>query len=247
MFRIQFFGGTDAHSNLRLISPRSVVGFRSIPACQVGRFTGTLPRVPKDADLPLRHATPPDWAAGVLRRPLELLNDHAHLEKKAATNALELLNRFPEPNPPENWVTAMTAIARDEVEHLAVVTRLLARRGGRLSRQHRNDYASRLRDLVRMGAGTGELVDRLMISALIEARSCERFMLLARACDDDRELARLYRGLWASEHGHYRTFIQLAEQIQPENLVARRWTEMLDAEARIIQAQSPGPRMHSGV
>ena len=201
----------------------------------------------KDAELPLRYQTPPAWAREVLRRPLELLNDHAHLEKKAATNALELLNRFPEPNPPENWVTAMTAVARDEVEHLAVVTRLLARRGGKLSRQHRNEYASRLRGLVRMGTGPGELVDRLMISALIEARSCERFKLLAEACHDDRELAKLYRGLWASEHGHYRTFIQLAEQIQPEKLVAKRWEEMLDAEARIIESQPPGPRMHSGM
>jgi tRNA-(ms[2]io[6]A)-hydroxylase len=205
----------------------------------------------KDADLPLRHETPPAWAAAVLREPLALLNDHAHLEKKAATNALELLNRFPEPSPPENWVAAMTAVARDEVEHLAVVSRLLARRGGRLSRQHRNEYASGLRGLVRMGTGPGELVDRLMISALIEARSCERFKLLADACagdaNGDKELAKLYRGLWASEHGHYRTFIQLAEQIQPEKLVARRWDEMLDAEAKLIQHQSPGPRMHSGL
>ena len=65
-----------------------------------------------------------------LESPLLLLNDHAHLEKKAATNALELLNRWPEPNPPENWVAAMTAIVRDEVEHLAIVSRLLARGAG---------------------------------------------------------------------------------------------------------------------
>lgn len=210
-------------------------------------------RPTREPDLPLRYATPREWAQQVLREPLALLNDHAHLEKKAATNALELLNRFPEPSPPENWVAAMTAVARDEVEHLAVVSRLLARRGGRLSRQHRNEYASRLRGLVRMGAGPGELVDRLMISALIEARSCERFKLLADACTDDasgagdKELAKLYRGLWASEHGHYRTFIQLAEQIQPVRDVAERWDEMLDAEAALIREQPPGPRMHSGM
>ena len=85
-----------------------------------------------------------------------------------------------------------------------------------------------------------------MISALIEARSCERFLLLSKACAD-AELARLYRGLWASEHGHYRTFIQLAEQIQPADVVARRWEELLDAEAAIIARQEPGPRMHSGM
>src|SRR3954468_18497016 len=151
----------------------------------------------RDADLPLRYATPPAWAMAVLAAPLELLNDHAHLEKKAAANALEMLNRWPEPSPPENWVAAMTAVARDEVEHLAVVSRLLARRGGRLTKQHGNPYASALRVLVRNGAGRSEVVDRLMVSALIEARSCERFKLLADAVSEDRELQKLYRGLWA--------------------------------------------------
>jgi tRNA-(ms[2]io[6]A)-hydroxylase len=181
----------------------------------------------------------------VLARPLELLNDHAHLEKKAAANALELLNRWPEPRPPENWVTAMAAVARDEVEHLATVCRLLARRGGKLTKQHSNAYASALRALVRQGAGKDELVDRLMVSALIEARSCERFKLLGEACDNDAELRKLYRDLWASEHGHYRTFIQLAEEIEPARKVTQRWDAMLDAEAKIIETQPPGARMHS--
>jgi tRNA-(ms[2]io[6]A)-hydroxylase len=210
----------------------------------------------RDADLPLRYATPVSWAAQVLTQSLVLLNDHAHLEKKAASNALELVNRWPEPNPPENWVAGMTAIARDETEHLALVTRLLARRGARLSRQHGNPYASELRVLVRKGQGPDELVDRLMISALIEARSCERFKLLAdhlaaveasEPTKGDRELLKLYRGLWASEHGHYRTFIQLAERIQSTSIVDARWNSMLDAEAEIIARQSPGPRMHSGI
>ena len=183
----------------------------------------------------------------MLGRPLELLNDHAHLEKKAAANALELLNRWPEPRPPENWVAAMTAVARDEVEHLAVVCRILARRGGRLTKSHANPYASELHKLVRKGLGPGELVDRLMISALIEARSCERFKLLAEACESDAELRKLYQGLWASEHGHYRTFIQLAEEIQPADAVAKQWEEMLEAEAGIIRGQVQGPRMHSGL
>lgn len=199
-----------------------------------------------DTELPLRYETSPAWARQVLARPLELLNDHAHLEKKAAANALELLNRWPEPRPPENWVAAMTAVARDEVEHLATVCRLLARRGGKLTKQHSNPYASALRALVRQGTGPGELVDRLMVSALIEARSCERFKLLGEACEDDPELSKLYRGLWASEHGHYRTFIQLAEEIEPSERVVMRWEEMLDEEARIIARQAPGARMHSG-
>ena len=203
--------------------------------------------MPRQADLPLRYETPPSWARDVLREPLLLLNDHAHLEKKAATNALELLNRWPEPNPPENWVTAMTAVARDEVEHLAVVSRLLARRGGTLTKSHANPYASELHKLVRKGRGSEELIDRLMISSLIEARSCERFKLLGDTVEEDRELQKLYRGLWASEHGHYLSFIQLAEQILPGDVVEKRWVQMLEAEAKIIRSQEPGPRMHSGI
>src|ERR1700712_2266613 len=111
-----------------------------------------------------------------------------------------------------------------------------ARRGGRLPKSHANPYASDLHKQVRRGRGTDELVDRLMISALIEARSCERFALLAGASEDP-ELKKLYKGLWASEHGHYRTFLQLAEPLQPPADVARRWDEMLDAEAAIIRAQ----------
>jgi tRNA-(ms[2]io[6]A)-hydroxylase len=141
----------------------------------------------------------------------------------------------------------MTAVARDEVEHLATVCRILARRGGRLTKQHSNPYASALRALVRQGSGKDELVDRLMVSALIEARSCERFKLLGEACDNDSELRKLYRALWASEHGHYLTFLQLAEEIEPANQVANRWDEMLDAEARIIATQPTGARMHSGI
>lgn len=196
--------------------------------------------------LPLRWSTPGAWAEQVLEQPLALLNDHAHLEKKAAVNALDLLNRWPAPSPPEDWVQVMTAVARDEVEHLAVVARILARRGGRLTRTHRNEYARQLRDLVRVGEGPREILDRLMVSALVEARSCERFALLAD-CSDDRELAKLYRGLYASEAGHYRAFIDLARSLPDIRGVDRRWRFFLAAEAKIIAAQPPGPTIHSGV
>lgn len=204
------------------------------------------------ADLPLRYDTPDSWALTVLADPLALLNDHAHLEKKAGTNALDLLNQWPDPQPPEYWVEKMTAIARDEVEHLAIVTRLLARRGGRLTKFHKNPYANELRMHVRRGQGPLDTMDRLMVSALIEARSCERFELLSRNCDD-RELARLYSGLWASERGHYLSFLELSRQLLDRNtpkaaaVVEQRWQEWLRIEAKIIAGQPPGPRMHSGV
>lgn len=196
-------------------------------------------------DLPLVWLTPPEWATRALEDPVALLNDHAHLERKAATNALALLNQWPEPDPPEDWVNTLTSIAKDEAEHLAIVTRLLARRGGELSRLHKNPYANALRKEIRLGQGKEELVDRLLVSALIELRSCERFSLLAEAAPDV-ELSKLYKSLWASEHGHYKVFLRLAHHVLPRKRVAARWQEMLEAEARILQSQPAGSGIHSG-
>ena len=101
-------------------------------------------------ELPLLYRTPDEWAAMALGDPLSLLNDHAYLEKKAASNALELLNRWPEPVPPEPWTLTLSAIASDEAAHLSSVVRLLSgASGGRLERTHRNDYANQLRQHVR--------------------------------------------------------------------------------------------------
>ena len=200
---------------------------------------------PKD-DLPLLWLTPESWVESATRDPLALLNDHAHLEKKAASNALDMLLRWPEPTPPENWVQSMNAIAIDEVAHLNSVTRLIARRGGKLSRSHRNPYASGLREFVRVGRGVQDIMDRLFISALIEARSCERFYLLAQGIADD-ELRKLYNGLYLSEAGHYRVFIGLARELPLASEIEERWQWMLEAEARLIQQQPIGCAMHSGM
>ncbi len=198
-------------------------------------------------DLPLISRTPDAWGESALQEPLALLNDHAYLEKKAAANALELLNRWPEPVCPDAWTSTLAAVANDETAHLNSVVRLLARRGGRLERTHRNPYANALRNLVRKGQGSDELTDRLLISALIEARSCERFVILARrGRDHDRELARFYHRLGASELGHYHVFLVLAGHVLPQGEVEARWRDLLEAESTILDAQPPGPRMHSG-
>jgi tRNA-(ms[2]io[6]A)-hydroxylase len=201
--------------------------------------------LPALAEIPLLNRTPDDWAVAVLRDEAALLNDHAYLEKKAAANALELLNRWPEPNCPDDWVSTLAAIASDEAAHLRAVVRLLSSRDCRLARTHRNPYASALRELVRKGSGNLELADRLLVSALIEARSCERFGVLSRV-SSDRELARFYRRLEASELGHYRVFLHLAGHAIGQGELTARWLELLGAEADIISAQPLGPRMHSG-
>ena len=215
-----------------------------------------MPALTDQLDLPLRRLTPSTWAPAVLARPEALLSDHAHLERKAATNALELLHQWPDPIPPDDWVSTMTAVAGEEADHLQLVLRLLHKRGGSFSRSHRNPYAKALRDLIRRPGESAEarsnvLMDRLMVSALIELRSCERFAALAdylNGHDDEPDLARLYKGLWASEHGHFHTFLSLARQLPgvAAETIEARWTHMLDAEADIMTEQPVYPGMHSG-
>ena len=178
-----------------------------------------------------------------MAEPIRLLIDQAFLEKKAATNAMELMTRWPDDWTP-GWVETMTTVARDEAAHLAQVTRLLMRRGGRLDRFHKNPYANALRALVRKGE-PAEILDRLLVAALIEVRSCERFGVLA-AVARDAELAAFYRALFVSEFEHYGVFLRLARSIVDEAAVETRWQAMLAAEARILAEQSPGPRIHSG-
>jgi tRNA-(ms[2]io[6]A)-hydroxylase len=194
--------------------------------------------------LPLHSRTPIEWGHAVLADPIALLVDHAFLEKKAANNAMELMTHWPNEWFP-GWVESMTGVARDEAAHLAQVVRLLMRRGGRLERSHKNSYANALRQLVRKGEPV-EIVDRLLVSALIEVRSCERFAVLA-AASLDAELAAFYGALHSSELGHYKMFLKLALKIGPQAAVEARWQQLLVAEARILAEQPPGPRIHSGL
>jgi tRNA 2-(methylsulfanyl)-N6-isopentenyladenosine37 hydroxylase len=166
--------------------------------------------------LPLHSRTPMEWARVALADPISLLIDHAFLEKKAANNAMELMTRWPGDWLP-GWVEAMTSVARDEAAHLAQVIRILSRRGGRLERVHKNPYANSLRLLARKGEQPGEILDRLFVSALIEARSCERFAVLAAASEDE-ELRVLYHVLFSSELGHYKVFLKLARKVAAEEL-----------------------------
>ncbi len=206
--------------------------------------------------LPLHSRTPLEWGRAVLADPVPLLADHAFLEKKAAQNAMELLTRWPGEWLP-GWVETMTGIARDEAAHLSQVVRLLTRRGGRLGRSHSNPYASQLRALVRLG-GQDEIIDRLFASALIELRSCERFSVLATCAaemEGAEDLAALYKALFSSELGHFKVFLKAAHRTAGGGVrrklasipVEFRWQEMLAAEAKILEGQAVGPRIHSGV
>lgn len=153
-------------------------------------------------------ASPTDdaWVDAALADIPRLLSDHAHCEMKAATNALSLAVRYGDR--PE-LVQALSAIAEEEVAHFRRVHALLVERGLPLGTPPVDPYAAALRKSAEVGRGPSALVDRLLVAALIEARSCERFRLLAERCTDPEPRA-IWRELLASEAGHYRTFLDLA-------------------------------------
>lgn len=195
------------------------------------------------ATLPLAWWTPVDWADAVLADERALLADHAQLEREAARNALALMRRAPAHVDALTWTTRLNAVARDEVSHLGQVTARLADRGGELPRGFSNPYARGLRDLVRPGGGHDEVVDLLLVSALIECRSCERFAHLAAT---DHDLAPFFGSLMASELGHHRLFLTLAGWVAGDEGATRRWQELLVAEGEVAAGQPPGPRIHAG-
>lgn len=165
-------------------------------------------------------------------------------EKQQPTHSI-CWDAWPAPAPSEKWIRLVTRVAKDEVEHMNIVFRILTRRGGTITRHHQNPYASALHKTIRLGKGNHEILDRLLVSALIEARSSERFNLLATYCKDE-ELQDLYSALWHSEKGHYQVFLDLAMDHFPGAMVSFRWKQLLKIESDIMASQLPGPRMHSG-
>jgi tRNA-(ms[2]io[6]A)-hydroxylase len=201
--------------------------------------------LPTSTALPLISLTPPAWAKAVLQNVNTLLSDQVYLEKKAANNALEFLNLWPGPQAPAHWLASVASVARDETIHMQAVLKLLEKRGGVLERAHKNPYAYDLRKLIRKGQGKDDLTDRLIVSALVEARSCERFIRLSEE-SKDAELAKFYRSLVASENGHYKMFLDMAKKVAPAKEVNARWLTLLEEESKIIENQPFDFKIHSG-
>jgi tRNA-(ms[2]io[6]A)-hydroxylase len=177
----------------------------------------------------LRCVTHPDWLPLALAHLDEVLIDHAHCEKKAAANALSLLQAYPElPGLPAQ----MARLAREESAHLARVLALLERRGLTLTRDKGDPYAQGLQALVRKTQPERRL-DRLLVAAVIEARSCERLALLAGGLPDP-ELRRFYAELAQSEDGHQELFFRLACLAADEAAARARLDELLQAEAELL-------------
>ena len=171
----------------------------------------------------------------------DMLLDHAHCEKKAASTALSLLFRYPD-NP--SLVSAMAPVVEEEMQHFRAVLEHMATRGLAFRRQTPSRYAARLQSHVRGGEGVEAFVDRMLLCALIEARSCERFQLLGEHLQD-AELAAFYRSLFASEARHYMTYVRLATEQAGEEPVRARLLELARAEAELCAVGEADPRLHA--
>ncbi len=192
------------------------------------------------AVLSLESTTPPHWVGVVESNLREVLFDHAHCEKKAAAAATHLLVSYVDR--PE-IVRALTPIIKEELDHLELVMEILDQRGWRLKGQSPSAYGGRLGLLVSK-TEPDRGIDRILVSALIEARSCERFTLLAEGLAD-RDLAAFYGRLLESEARHFASYLRVAECFAPLPIVKRRLAELAKEEARIIALPDPLPRLHS--
>lgn len=192
--------------------------------------------------LHLQTETSQRWLGQVDRSLEEVLVDHAHCERKAASTAMNLLNAYTENL---DLVREMSRIIEEELEHFHQVLAILDRRGIRFRRLGPGPYGRALNSLIRPRE-PDRAVDRLLVASLIEARSCERFRLLAEHIRPrEPELAEFYSSLFESEARHHTTYVRLAEQFAPRDEVLRRLDELSAEESAILVAGSELPRMHS--
>ena len=187
--------------------------------------------------------TSPDWARQVADEPEQLLSDHAHCELKAAASAMSLLKRNPDR---PGLAPRLSVLIKEECDHLQRVLVELQRRGASLAADEPSPYAKGLHRLAATSRGRGDVyVDALLVSALIEKRSHERFGCLLR-CEALTDLHSLYRALKASEERHGDLFVDLALGAEAETVVARRWATLAAGEATLIESIPFAPRIHSG-
>ncbi len=192
--------------------------------------------------LGLKLATDPRWVNIVESNIDEILTDHAFCEQKAASNAISIIVNHPEY--PE-LVESMVAIAREELEHFGMVHDLIRERGQVLGRERKDSYVNELMQFIKIPnrERVEVLVDRLLLAAMIEARSCERFRVLSENIKDEK-LAKFYRELMISEADHYTIFITFARDLGKGVDVEKRWQEFLAYEATVIAKYGNDERIH---
>ncbi len=172
----------------------------------------------------------------------EILTDHAYCEQKAATSCISLIQGYPDR---EELVRELAPIVTEEWGHFRAVLAELDKRGLKLGRQRKDEYVNALMDYSRKGGGRdAALLERLLIFALIEARSCERFRLMSLYVSDE-SLRGWYHKFMVAEAGHYVLFLELARKYFPREQVDTRWKEFLAFEADLMtRLEVRGDRMH---
>lgn len=192
--------------------------------------------------LGLKLPTDPRWVNLAEMDLGEILTDHAYCEQKAATSCISLIQQFPEK---ENLVEELAPIVTEEWGHFRAVLAEMKKRNLKLGRQRKDIYVNKLLAFQKKGGSREErLLEKLLVCALIEARSCERFRRLALDISDDK-LKSFYYKLMISEAGHYRLFIQLAKSYNDSEKVEKRWEEYLAQEVEILKTlEVRGDRIH---
>ena len=181
--------------------------------------------------LRLKLPSDPRWVNIAEKNIAEILIDHAYCEQKAASNGISLIVKYPDKT---KLVEEMTALVAEEWSHFERVLEELKKRGYELGPNRNDEYVVELTKHIRKGdTRERQLMDKLLVSALVEARSCERFKLLWKNIPDEG-LQKFYYELMVSEAGHYTNFIDLANEYFPEETVKQRLEEMLAAEAEIV-------------
>ncbi|MDA9233180.1 tRNA-(ms[2]io[6]A)-hydroxylase [Flavobacteriaceae bacterium] len=182
--------------------------------------------------LGLKLPTDPRWVNIVEKNIDDILTDHAFCEQKAASTAISLIVGFPEYT---ELVSEMTALVREEMGHFKMVHDLIIARGQTLGRDRKDSYVIALLSFFpKGGSRTTQLVHRLLIAALIEARSCERFRLLSEELEDTK-LREFYKKLMISEAGHYTMFLKFARQYGDRKEIDEKWESLLIFEAQIMK------------
>ena len=186
--------------------------------------------------------TDPRWTDIANKNIHEILVDHAYCEQKAASSGISIIVQYPEK---ERLVEVLTAIVAEEWSHFERVLLELKKRGMKLGKQRRDEYVVKLNTIIIQGGSREhQVVEKLLINALIEARSCERFRLLWKEISDPG-LSEFYYELMVSEAGHYKTFLSLAKEFMDPEVVEARWREILAQESEIIKhLEVRGDRMH---
>ncbi|TKC01105.1 tRNA-(ms[2]io[6]A)-hydroxylase [Pedobacter cryophilus] len=193
----------------------------------------------------LQLPTDPFWVKNVVESNIEeILTDHAYCEQKAATNAITLI--IQNPNIAE-LVQEMAELVKEEMDHFKRVHAIIIKRGYTLGLERKDNYVNELIKFLKRGGGeskrTESMVDRLLLAAMIEARSCERFKVLSEYVDD-KELSEFYHELMISEATHYTLFIGLARKYGEGIDVEKRWQEWLDYEGKVIQNYGKAETIH---